>query len=151
MSAPERGALTMRRPPGGRGTSVLNHLQASLRGARLGAQQPVEGDLGDLLRHTLLGEGAVLPEPARQPVDHSEEAEGRRRRVHVLQPPFRLEFVQEAAQAFKVFELAARYSGPLFFAPSSPPLTVFKPARGRLVHESPGCYFTDRPVGCYTS
>src|SRR5829696_6509244 len=70
--------------------------------------QAVEGDLDDLLGRLLFVERAALLEPAREPVDHPEEAEGGGRRVHVLHLPRGLQLVQRAAEKVEVLPLALR-------------------------------------------
>src|SRR5215207_2596971 len=73
-----------------------------------GAEQAVEGDSDDLFRRLLFGERAAVAIPAREPVDHAEEAEGRGGRVHVLQPARRLQLFERVAQVVEVGALAVR-------------------------------------------
>src|SRR5216683_2357314 len=79
--------------------SAFNHLQTSLGGARVETQQPVKSDPDDLLCNLLLCESAVLPEPARKPINHSQKAESCHRCIDVVQPPLRLELIQQVPQA----------------------------------------------------
>src|SRR5437667_10670294 len=68
----------------------------------------MQRDLDDLFRDLLRRELAILTKPAREPIDHAEEAESGGRRIHLLQPPFGFELIEEIAQAIKVFALALR-------------------------------------------
>jgi hypothetical protein len=77
-------------------------------GAGFGSQQPVKSHFYDFVGNLLLCESAIVLEPTRKPINHSQEAKGCHGCIHILQHAFRLELVQDFTQTIEMCSLTAR-------------------------------------------
>src|SRR6185295_11300378 len=87
---------------------VLHHSERGFLRARFRSQQPIERDFRDLFRYLFLSQGSILPEPARQPANHSQQTERCRRGVDILKLAFRFERVHQLTQPVEVITFTTR-------------------------------------------